>query len=336
MKEKLILIIIAISFTAINLKAQDTFSIVAVDPETGEVGSAGASCVDLVGSGLTADLISELFPGVGAINCQAHYDPTNQSNARIRMNQGDTPNQIIQWLTENDVNNSSQLRQYGIASIVSGAPQTNSYSGSGIDNYFNHIIGSNYAIQGNTLLGQSVLDSMEYHFLNTDGYLACKLMASLQGANIIGADTRCASNGSSSLLAWVKVAQPTDVFGSPSFKVTVETANGTGIEPIDSLQTKFNLIHSCSSVGLRDEDSIDTESYYSIFQNPTTDVITITSKAVHNEISSLEIFDVAGKVVHHSTFCNEQTVRTALFNRGFYLIRIIYNNQTFTSKIIKS
>ena len=27
--------------------AQDTYSIVAVDPETGEVGSAGASCVDL-------------------------------------------------------------------------------------------------------------------------------------------------------------------------------------------------------------------------------------------------------------------------------------------------
>ena len=35
-------------FTAIiNVNSQDTFSIVAMDPITGEVGSAGASCVDL-------------------------------------------------------------------------------------------------------------------------------------------------------------------------------------------------------------------------------------------------------------------------------------------------
>ena len=74
---------------SINLQSQDTFSIVAVDPETGEVGSAGASCVDLTSfPGFTDDFLGELFPGLGAINTQAWYIQTNQINARNRMNAG--------------------------------------------------------------------------------------------------------------------------------------------------------------------------------------------------------------------------------------------------------
>ena len=56
----------------INGISQDTFSIVAMDPITGEVGSAGASCVDLDANNLpTDDFLGELFPGLGAINSQA-------------------------------------------------------------------------------------------------------------------------------------------------------------------------------------------------------------------------------------------------------------------------
>ncbi len=98
--------------------AQDTFSIVAVDSVTGEVGSAGASCVDLFNfSGITNDFLGELFPGVGAINTQAWYNQTNQMNARNRMNAGDTPSEIIDWLVVNDVTNQPELRQYGDCKI---------------------------------------------------------------------------------------------------------------------------------------------------------------------------------------------------------------------------
>ena len=44
-----------------------TFSIVAVDTTTGEVGSAGGSCI----SG--SIIISDIHPGVGAIHTQAYY-----------------------------------------------------------------------------------------------------------------------------------------------------------------------------------------------------------------------------------------------------------------------
>ena len=52
-----------------GLSAQDTFSIVAMDSETGAVGSAGASCVDLFNfPGLSDHFLGQLIPGLGAIN----------------------------------------------------------------------------------------------------------------------------------------------------------------------------------------------------------------------------------------------------------------------------
>ena len=52
---------------------------------------------------------------------------------------------------------------------------------------------------------------MENQFLSTDGSLSDKLMASLQGANIAGADTRCLDDGTSSLSAFIRVANPHDL-----------------------------------------------------------------------------------------------------------------------------
>ena len=254
MKE--LLLILAMIFCFNNLLSQDTFSIVAVDSITGEVGSAGASCVDMFTTGIpTNDFLAQLIPNVGAINTQAWYIATNQINATNRMNMGDTPNEIINWLILNDIQSKPELRQYGIVAMVNGSPQAAAYTGTSTDNYKNHIIGDNYAIQGNILLGQEVLDSMEASFLNKSGDLTCKLMAALQGANMVGADTRCSSNGTSSLFAFIKVAQPTDMFGSPSFNISVRTNNNSNIEPIDSLQTHFNLEYNCAALNIFESHS---------------------------------------------------------------------------------
>ena len=56
--------------------AQDTFSIVAIDTITGEVGSAGASCVYIAGQGVR--ILSDVHPGLGAIHTQAYYLSANQ------------------------------------------------------------------------------------------------------------------------------------------------------------------------------------------------------------------------------------------------------------------
>ena len=314
--------------------AQDTFSIVAVDSVTGEVGSAGASCVDLFQFGLPSDhFLGKLFPGIGAINTQAYYVPTNQNNATNRMDLGDSPSEIIDWLINNDVSGQPEIRQYGIAALMNSSPQTAAHTGSATDDYKNHITGSNYSIQGNILLGQKVLDSMEVRFLNEEGDLACKLMAALQGANMIGADTRCASNGTSSLFAFVKVAQPTDVFGIPSFVVSVKTSNNDGIEPIDSLQTKFNLLKGCGETSIHENTPFDQR--FTVSPNPAWDYILIESKSENPEASSFVLYKLNGELLREDCFTSAAKVKVTDLDAGVHIIKIKSNDVVYTKRIIK-
>ena len=72
-----------------------TFSIVAVDTSTGEIGSAGASCI------ANSIIISDIYPGIGAINTQSYWNSTNQENAGMLMEQGYSPDYIINYLINN-------------------------------------------------------------------------------------------------------------------------------------------------------------------------------------------------------------------------------------------
>lgn len=324
-----ITIVILALLLAIQAKSQDTFSIVAVDSITGEVGSAGASCVDMSNfPGYDDDFLGELFPGVGAINTQAYYNATNQANARNRMNLGDTPSEIIQWLVEHDVQNQPQIRQYGIVAFVNGSPQSAAHTGASTDDYKNHIAGPNYSIQGNILLGQVVLDSMESRFNHAEGDLACKLMAALQGAKMVGADTRCTANGTSSLFSFVKVAQPTDLFGEPSFLLSVRTSSGAGIEPIDSLQIKFDEVHLCSSLGIEGESLMG--SNFRIYPNPASEILKVESK--HGGYYQLELMDLQGHKYMSVGFDDQIDVDVSSLAKGVYLVRISDEKQVFTSK----
>jgi len=220
---------------------------VALDTITGEVGSAGASCVDLFETPFTEDgFLGELFPGQGAINCQAYYLSENQLNARKKMLAGESAEAVVNWLIQNDLESKSYFRQYGAVSFSQNKISATAFTGDSTDAYTGHIIGRNYSIQGNILIGEKVLLAMEKAFLETDGDLSCKLMAALQGANIVGADRRCAPNKSSSLFAFVKVAQKADIFGTPSLKLSFRSHSGDQIEQIDSFQSIFDKVNlSC-------------------------------------------------------------------------------------------
>ena len=79
---------------------------------------------------------------------------------------------------------------------------------------------------------------MKARFLNSTGTLAERLMGSLMGAKVRGADTRCWNAGTSSISAFVRVVRPDDPPGGPYFfELNVDSMYGR--EPIDSLQTLF-------------------------------------------------------------------------------------------------
>lgn len=331
--KKLLLLPFCISILN-SVNAQDTFSIVAVDSVTGEVGSAGASCVDLITyyPTLPIDFLSELFPGVGAINSQAAYDPTNQANARARMNAGDSPSQIISWLVANDVNSTPTTRQYGIVRLNS-SPKTAGYTGGNCMDEKKHIAGINYCIQGNILLDNAILDSMEARFKREQGDLACKLMAAMQGANVPGADSRCLGYGTSSLFAFLKVSQPTDAFGSPSFRIALKTNPGSQIEPIDSLQTLFNKTRTCVANGINNQNS--DQSKISVYPNPATNSITI--KISGNKTTEMDyiIRDVLGRKILENKINTEEVISIENWNKGMYFIEVRDEASITLRKIIK-
>ena len=231
-----IVLIIFTSFLSLqfNVLAQDTFSIVAVDTVTGEIGSAGASCV---GGGVGAFILSDVIEGIGAIHTQAYWNATNQQNAHNRMLEGLSPQEIIDWLVAHDAQNNPTIRQYGIVDLTRNG-ESAAYTGINCNDYKNHVTGPGYAVQGNILLGQIIIDTMQTTFLNTQGPLADRLMATLQAAKIIGADTRCAVRGTSSQSGFVKVVRIGDG-GTPYLQIVVGNTP-IGKDPIDSLQTMFN------------------------------------------------------------------------------------------------
>ena len=216
-----------------------TFSIVAVDPETGEVGSAGGSCI--AGS----IIISDIHITQGVIHTQSYYHPTNQNNASNYMDQGYSPQEIIGYLVENDVANNPGVRQYGVVDLENNG-RSASFTGGACSDWKGHLNGDTYAIQGNILLGPQILDQMEQNFLNTNGPLSHKLMAALQGAKIPGADTRCLNEGISTLSSFIRVAKPDDTSNNYFLDLNVNsvipyyTQTGLWLEPIDSLQTMYD------------------------------------------------------------------------------------------------
>jgi uncharacterized Ntn-hydrolase superfamily protein len=327
--------ILLLGFTllsALSFEAQDTFSIVAVDTVTMEVGSAGASCVDLFQTNLSNDdFLGVLIPGIGAINTQAWYDADNQNNATNEMLEGWNPNDIIDWLVNNDVANTPDLRQYGVVKLELGGASAAAHTGSSTDDYKGHRIGSNYAIQGNILLGSEVLDSMEARFLNTEGDLACKLMAAMQGANMIGADSRCNENGTSSLFAYLKVSPVDADMGDPGMLVSVRTHDGDGIEPVDSLQVLFNDQNFCPpTVGLNDFSAV---RQMTVYPNPFNEVVHVESNS--KEEYTLSVHQIDGLEVYKARNTGTAVMQTSQWAPGVYVVLVETGQNERRWKIVK-
>ncbi|MEZ4885650.1 MAG: DUF1028 domain-containing protein [Chitinophagales bacterium] len=307
------------------LFAQDTFSIVAVDTETGEVGSAGASCLDDIqfpGSG-GVSIICRVYPGRGAINTQALWNAANQENAGQQLLEGKSPQEVITWLTANDVENNRHQRQYGIIDFdENGVPRTAGFTGQFTTAYKGHILGENYAIQGNILLGKQILDSMEVRFNRAEGSLAEKLMAALQGANVPGADKRCLEEGVSSLSAYIKVAKPTDSESNVYLDIVVPFTD-FGVEPIDVLQEAFNEWLNPTDAP---ELQLPEPTIVRIHPNPINSQ-TVFEIENPNSIAPyvVQIFDASGKQLqkfYYNPLDTQLTVKQLGGKSGVYLYHV--------------
>ncbi len=319
------LLIHSLILSSVNcLIAQHTFSICAVDTVAGEVGSAGASCID------NSVIISDVHPGVGVIHTQAQYHPSNQNFAKALMDAGYSPQEIIDSMQSADAFLSPSVRQYGAVKINNGMAQSAAFTGANCMDYKNHVIGKYYAIQGNILSGQQVLDSMEARFLRADGDLACRLMAAMQGANTVGADTRCAASGNSSLSSFIRVARPSDTAGTLFIDINIPSGP-PGFEPIDSLQTLFDLQHSCmsdtSDTITNVIDAIDGDLKLTLY--PAEGFIYISGKLPDS--AWIEMFDTVGRKVFSEKIVSRK-VDIRNLKKSAYACRIIIGNKVLRSE----
>jgi len=292
--------VILLIFLSVLVHGQDTFSIVAIDSLTGEIGSAGASCV---GSSTYyphgAAVLSDVIPGIGAIHTQAAYLEANQNYAHDLMMQGLSPLQIIDSVVANDAQNNPTTRQYGIVDNNNGHPRSAGYTGINCSDYKNDTNNIYYSIQGNILLGQLILDSMQVRFLNTQGTLADRLMAALQGAKIVGADTRCAPKNSSSLSSFLRVAKSTDPYDTlycDLYMAYPQTIQGVlPVDPIDSLQTLYDIWKTTTNIHNK-KSGIPLK----VWSTSDGEVIFDFTRCQDYQDYMIKIFDLTGRMLQKS------------------------------------
>ena len=304
------------------VSAQHTFSICAVDPLTGEVGSAGASCIE------NSRIISDIHPGVGVIHTQAYYIAGNQNYAESLMDEGVAPSAIIDSMIANDIFDDPSFRQYGVVDLVDGG-RSAGYTGENTMDWKGHLTGSTYAIQGNILLGPEILDNMEANFLATEGNLGCKLMSALQGAKVPGADTRCAEFDISALSSFLRVARPTDEPGNLLIDLRVYDVEGDSIDPIDSLQTLYDAIGGCNFNGVSNLPLIAP----TIYPQPSNSSVIFQLSQAYDRIT---FSTINGEIVFTKSITGQQQLIINCENwiPGIYLYQLITKEGNQTGKII--
>lgn len=175
----------------------NTYSIVAYDEETGELGVAVQSHWFSVGS-----LVPWAKAGVGAVATQSFVKVEYGPDGLSGMEQGKTADQVLKELIRED--EGQDVRQVAMIDVNGNVA---AHTGEKCIYAAGHQIGKNYAVQANLMENNTVWAAMAYAFENTSGHLSEKMMASLEAAEEEGGDIR----GKQSASMLVVTGEPTGI-----------------------------------------------------------------------------------------------------------------------------
>jgi uncharacterized Ntn-hydrolase superfamily protein len=208
----------------------NTFSICALDPETGETGVAVTTRLPEVGR-----LCPFAKAGVGAVATQSYVVVRYGPDGLALLEKGMSPEEVIQELLKDD--SQRERRQIG---IIDAKGRTATHTGTGCIPYAGHRAGKNYTAQGNLLVNKETIDATAQAFEDTEGSgleLSDRLIAALEAGYRAGGDKRKGQKQSAAVI----VANPRSMHMDGS-NISVNLQVAEHPEPVAELRRQFDAI----------------------------------------------------------------------------------------------
>lgn len=219
-----------LALTLVPTRAEATWSIIAVDSETGVVVIASATCVSAEGlreRGGLKSIQAVVVPGVGVAAAQAGVDSSRENQMLIfeELGAGTDPDVILQMLSADE---DYQRRQFGIVDLqgrMAGFSGTsNGYAALAVQSEVRDE-GIYFGVQGNILESDRVVTAAVDAFLADEGTVVDRVMAAMEAADYMGGDSRCSCRTDpvpetqidcdhrTSHVAYIAAARPEDPIG---------------------------------------------------------------------------------------------------------------------------
>jgi uncharacterized Ntn-hydrolase superfamily protein len=201
MKSPFALVIPAVllfSLSAAQVRPLHTFSIVARDSITGEMGVAVQSHWFSVGP-----LVPWAEAGVGAVATQSFVDPAYGPLGLGLMRAGKTAPQALAALLASDA--APQVRQ---VAMIDAKGNVVAHTGAKCIPAAGHIIGEQFSVEANLMLNDRIWPAMAKAYRETKGDLAERMLAALDAAQAAGGDIRGKQSAAIIIVKGVSSGQP--------------------------------------------------------------------------------------------------------------------------------
>lgn len=203
MRRTLVILLLAVPLVAqpssLPKRLVNTYSIVAYDPNAGQIGVAAQSHWFCVGCTVTW-----AEAGVGAVTTQSFIDPSYGELGLDMMRVGRSAPDALQGLLVAD--DHPEIRQVGMIDVqgeaaawtganniqaaghaVGGPAKSATSAGSDLGTF---TAGEHYSVQANLMANDKVWPAMARAFEDTEGDLAERMLAALEAAQRVGGDSR--------------------------------------------------------------------------------------------------------------------------------------------------
>ncbi len=157
-----------------------TYSIVAYDEKTGEMGVAVQSHWFSVGT-----LVTWGEAGVGVVATQSFVNPDFGPQGLALMKVGLSPKQALESMLAAD--EGQAVRQ---VALLNNRGEVAAHTGKNCIQAAGHIEGKHYSVQANMMLNETVWGAMATAFEETEAPLAERMLAALEAAESVGGDIR--------------------------------------------------------------------------------------------------------------------------------------------------